>query len=359
MAEKRFVPCSLFSSDYFMDLTQQERLIWLGLVISVADDQGRLQDNARFIRSCIFPSDNINDWEIEKSLLKFDELQQIYRYSDTRGKKLIQIVDWWKDYQDSRFINVSKFQPPENWIDKENINCSEQKAIQLKNEIPDREIIKPKSDPGNHAIKRNLDKSGGFTKYPDRRVMPLVSELEASCTPSCTPSCIPSCTLPYDSNSNSTGAGNGASENERNQARKTEIDLASTSSGSCNNFSPSPDPDPDPEPDLKPAAPESLHQDNADPTFTPENLDTAHPRDIGTINYVIQTISGQEINLSSDQLSVLLNYFLRVGSWLFQDFLEGCYKELPNAEFVDMAIFEIRNDLAPLPAAGVHNENKS
>ena len=336
MAEKRFVPCNLFSSDFFMDLTHQERLIWLGLVINIADDQGRLQDNARIIKSHIFPADNINDWEIEKTLVRLGELQQIFRYSDTNGKRLIQIVDWWKDYQDSRFINVSKYQPPENWIDKENINCSEQKAIQLKNEISDREIVEPKSQPGNYTIKRNLDKSGGFTKFPEGLAIPMGLGADESCTPPCTPPC----THPYDKDSNSTCTGDSEGENERNQDKEKEREKEREND---------PDPDPDSDhPDLIPASPGSSPSENP----------KAAKYSQGWFEMAVKRISGHEIELSTDQRTILINYYRTAGHVYSQTLLMDCFKELPNAEFVNLAIEKIQNNQAPMPFMGAHNEIK-
>ena len=124
MANKRMITGDLFeddisSEDYFT------RLLWIGLIVAVADDQGRIIDNPAIMKARIFPFDeNITDKQINDSLAKIGK--SILRYS-AGGKKLIQIVKWWK-YQTPSWAAESKYPAPTGWTDKIKVHVSGNKV---------------------------------------------------------------------------------------------------------------------------------------------------------------------------------------------------------------------------------------
>lgn len=110
----------MITSELFEDDISSEsyftRLLWIGIITAVADDQGRMLDNPAIMRAKIFPLDNeVTDQQILESLKKIGK--SIYRYTSIDGKKLIQIVKWW-EYQTPSWAAPSRFLPPDNWIDR-------------------------------------------------------------------------------------------------------------------------------------------------------------------------------------------------------------------------------------------------
>lgn len=140
MASRRMIASDIFEDDFFISLDTFARLLWIGLIVRCADDQGRLQDNAILIKSQIFPADNIDPKIIESLLEAYHQVGKAYRYV-ADGKKLIQIVNWWK-YQTPVWANKSKYPAPANWIDREKYHAGEKKIVT-----------------------RNWDLPGGFAKH--------------------------------------------------------------------------------------------------------------------------------------------------------------------------------------------------
>ena len=137
MANRRMINSDLFSDDIFMELDDVTRLVWIGLIVMSADDQGRLQDNELLIKSQIFPMDNKSPDKIKSSLDILEGHGMIYRYK-SGNKKLIQIVNWWK-HQAPSWAAPSNYQAPDGWIDREKYNTK-----------------------GNKTITTNWNKAGGF-----------------------------------------------------------------------------------------------------------------------------------------------------------------------------------------------------
>jgi len=98
-------------------LSITERLIWLGLIASVADDQGRLLDNPALLRSLIFPfDDGISLETITAALEKLVSAGKVFRYQ-AQGKSLLQITNWWKYQSSASWMSPSKYPPPDGWQD--------------------------------------------------------------------------------------------------------------------------------------------------------------------------------------------------------------------------------------------------
>jgi hypothetical protein len=138
MANRRMINSDLFSDDVFMELDDLTRLVWIGLIVMSADDQGRLQDNELLIKSQIFPMDNKSSAKIKSSLDTLEHHDMIRRYQKG-DKNLIQIVNWWK-HQSPSWASASAYPAPDNWIDREKYHAV-----------------------GNKVVTTNWDTSGGFS----------------------------------------------------------------------------------------------------------------------------------------------------------------------------------------------------
>lgn len=134
MSKGRMISSEIWEDDYFIELSLLERMIWIGLLTCSADDQGRMQDNARLIHSQLFPVDDLDDSLIEKALEKFASAGKIVRYK-SEGKKLIQITNWWR-YQSPRWCGKSKYSPPEGWIDRERYHAVGGKIVEKNWRLP-------------------------------------------------------------------------------------------------------------------------------------------------------------------------------------------------------------------------------
>jgi len=91
-------------------------------MINLADDQGRMMDNAALMRSLLFPYDtDITVKDIEKGLSLFVNHHKIVRYAvGTNGsaQHLIQIVNWWRYQKSSQWAGRSRYPAPEKWTDR-------------------------------------------------------------------------------------------------------------------------------------------------------------------------------------------------------------------------------------------------
>lgn len=122
MAKQRMIYSDVWEDDFFTSLTIFQRLLWIGLITSCADDQGRFQDNAALVRSKVFPIDDIQISELEAGLTVFCEAGRIARYT-AGDKHICQIVNWWK-YQTPRWAGRSIYPPPPGWTDRERYHAA-------------------------------------------------------------------------------------------------------------------------------------------------------------------------------------------------------------------------------------------
>lgn len=130
MANRRMISSELFLDDVFIRLDDITRLVWIGLIVAVADDQGRMQDNYLLIRSQIFPADTKNPARIATSIDTLIKEGLLHRYSK-KGKKLLQIINWWK-HQTPSWASASAYPAPDKWVDREKYHASGNK-VEVKN----------------------------------------------------------------------------------------------------------------------------------------------------------------------------------------------------------------------------------
>lgn len=123
---RRMLNSEMFSDEVFIQLDDITRLIWVGLIVGVADDQGRLLDNPVIIKAKIFPADTKSTQRIQKSLKILENHGLIYRYTKNK-KNIIQIVNWWK-HQTPSWASPSTFEAPDGWVDREKYNAGDKKV---------------------------------------------------------------------------------------------------------------------------------------------------------------------------------------------------------------------------------------
>lgn len=141
-----------FTDEFFGSLDHMQRLLWLGLLLCLADDQGRMSDNPALMRSMIFPYDeNISIMDVRKGIDLFIEQDKLYRYaagSNGSGKGLLQVVNWWRYQKSAQWAGRSQFPPPDNWVDR---------------------VRTHEAGHGSKPVTVNWDKAGGFVKTTKRQ----------------------------------------------------------------------------------------------------------------------------------------------------------------------------------------------
>lgn len=151
MSGRRMIYEDMFKDDEIGMLPRDARLLWVGLIVALADDQGRLLDHLSLIKNRSFVFDNDLDIKnVAKWLGMLEEIGCIYRYKKD-GKKLIQIVKWW-DYQTPSWANESKFSSPDGWTDRVKVHAK-----------------------GNKVKMVDWDKEGGFSRGLPKKVPTQVS----------------------------------------------------------------------------------------------------------------------------------------------------------------------------------------
>lgn len=117
MANRRMLSGDTWRSEFIGGLNFFERILWTGLITACADDQGRILNNPILIRADVFPFDDVSIAQIERALGVFVSAGKLHQY-EVDGKKLLQIVNWWK-YQTPSWASPSKYPAPDGWVDRE------------------------------------------------------------------------------------------------------------------------------------------------------------------------------------------------------------------------------------------------
>jgi hypothetical protein len=134
---RRMIASDIFEDDFIGSLNYFERQLWIGSIVSMADDQGRMMDNPALFRSRVFLYDAVRDDQVEPVLVKLAAAKKITRY-EAGNKRLIQLVKWW-DYQTPAWASPSKYPAPEGWQDRSKYHAA-----------------------GNTVIVTDWDKKGGY-----------------------------------------------------------------------------------------------------------------------------------------------------------------------------------------------------
>lgn len=112
---RRMVDASIWANENFAELPPMARLLQIG-IITLADDQGRLKANPAYLRSQVFPYDDVLLSDIEEwlDLMSRNETIQVYTVN---GKTYLQLLRWW-DYQSLSFAWASAHPRPIGWHDR-------------------------------------------------------------------------------------------------------------------------------------------------------------------------------------------------------------------------------------------------
>lgn len=140
MANKRMIASDIWRDDYICSLDYFKRLLWIGMIVTCADDQGRMQDRAGFIAGDVFPGEMLSFDQIDSALKDFESEGKIVRYTANKIR-LIQIVNWW-NYQTPQWVMPSKYDAPTGWLDRVRMHTKD-----------------------NKVRTENWDKEGGYQAY--------------------------------------------------------------------------------------------------------------------------------------------------------------------------------------------------
>ena len=94
MARRRMIDPNFWTSEDMSKLTARQRLLFIG-IFSNADDAGRIRGKSAYIRSTVFPYDDIELSEVEKDLQAIEAVGSLVRY-DVDGGSYIQVNNWKK-----------------------------------------------------------------------------------------------------------------------------------------------------------------------------------------------------------------------------------------------------------------------
>lgn len=118
----RTIDPGIFTDDFIGTQSMRLRILWMGLILSLADDQGRMVNNPALIRVTIFPYDtDITAKDIEADLRTLAKAHKIIRYhagTNGDGKELIQIIKWWRYQMKAQWAKRSTYPAPLKWVDR-------------------------------------------------------------------------------------------------------------------------------------------------------------------------------------------------------------------------------------------------
>lgn len=118
--KRRMLDAGLWANEKFAELPAMARLLQIGL-INLADDQGRMKAHPSYLRSQLFPYDDVSlsdmsDW---LELIMANGTIVIY---EVAGKEYLQLVNWW-EYQSLQYASPSEHPRPHGWQDRIRYNA--------------------------------------------------------------------------------------------------------------------------------------------------------------------------------------------------------------------------------------------
>ncbi len=122
--QRRMISGDIWRDEVISTLNLLGRLLWVGLIVTCADDQGRLINNARLIRSDVFPLDDTPVEQIEDALQELQKGGGLIAY-EVGGKAFLQLTHWWK-YQSPSWAAPSRYPAPPEWNDRVKIHKGSQ-----------------------------------------------------------------------------------------------------------------------------------------------------------------------------------------------------------------------------------------
>lgn len=117
---RRMIDSGMWSNENFAALPAMARLLQIG-IINHADDQGRIKAHPAYLRSQIFPYDDVAVDDVSKWLQLITQNGTAIIY-EADGKEYIQLVKWW-DYQSLQYAAPSEYPAPGAWQDRIRYNA--------------------------------------------------------------------------------------------------------------------------------------------------------------------------------------------------------------------------------------------
>lgn len=112
---RRMLDGGVWANEHFASLPPMARLLQIG-IINLADDQGRMKSHPAYLRSQIFPYDDVSIDDIRQWLELIMANGMIVVY-EAEGKDYLQLVNWWT-YQSLSFAAPSEYPRPDGWQDR-------------------------------------------------------------------------------------------------------------------------------------------------------------------------------------------------------------------------------------------------
>lgn len=179
MAKARLIASDINKDEFVGNLSFYGRCLWFGLCL-VADDQGRILANHKVICSDIFPYDeNVTSEKIAATIQEFLQAGKLVSYTDSKGRLLYQIVNWWNWQKGQEWPQPSRYEAPPGWTDRVRYRGSGRKILTLNwdknpgfddNSIP-RPIPKaiPRAITELNLTEHNITESKGKRKKKERK----------------------------------------------------------------------------------------------------------------------------------------------------------------------------------------------
>ena len=153
MGKKRLLDSKIRKSQSFAGLTYRQRDLWQG-IITMADDQGRMPGTPAFIRSSVWPYDDITLKDVSDDLQSLADCGYITIYV-VDGESYIQVIKWWC-YQNLQWASPSDHPAPAGWVDRCRYHAS-----------------------GNKIITKSWDSKGGYNCLPSELPSKLPTPIES------------------------------------------------------------------------------------------------------------------------------------------------------------------------------------
>ena len=115
MTKRRTIDPRIRASETFACLTYRQRDLWIGLIL-MCDDQGRMPGQSAYIRSAVWPYDDVQISEVDADLAALESIGNIMRYR-IDGRTYIQLVNWHKYQAAAEWLGKSEYPAPDDWQD--------------------------------------------------------------------------------------------------------------------------------------------------------------------------------------------------------------------------------------------------
>ena len=113
--KRRMHVSTMWESEKFAALSLHARLLMIAL-IDVCDDQGRFRAHPAWLRSSVFPYDDVRLSDVEGWLQEVAGNETVKLY-EVDGQRYGQLVKWWT-YQKPQYASPSLLPAPEGWRDR-------------------------------------------------------------------------------------------------------------------------------------------------------------------------------------------------------------------------------------------------